>query len=44
MRGTSIMALAFNPKQLYQGIDGLWKDCRIVFQNAHTEGDKNLSA
>lgn len=43
MKATSVMALAFNPKQLYQCIDGLWKDCRIVFQNAHSEGDKNLT-
>lgn len=44
MQGTSIMALAFNPKQLYQVIDGLWKDVRIVFQNSHREGDSNLTA
>lgn len=45
MKGTSVMALAFNPKQLYQSIDGLWKDCRIVFQNEWNKvGDKNLTA
>ena len=43
MQGTSIMALAFNPKQLYQVIDGLWKDVRIVYQNSRG-GDQNLSA
>lgn len=43
MRGTSIMALAFNPKQLYQGIDGIWKDIRLVFQNSHSAGDTNLT-
>lgn len=45
MQGTSIMALAFNPRQLYQVIDGFWKDCRIVFQNeGNSVGDSNLSA
>lgn len=43
MKGTSILALAFNPKQLYQVIDGLWKDIRIIVQNAHREGDVNMS-
>ena len=33
MQATSIMALAFNPKQLYQIIDGLWKDIRLVMTN-----------
>ena len=43
MKGTSILALAFNPKQLYQVIDGLWKDIRIIVQNAHREGDSSMS-
>ena len=43
MKTTSILALAFNPKQLYQIIDGLWKDIRIVFQNSHAYGDKAFS-
>ena len=43
MKGTSILALAFNPKQLYQIIDGLWKDIRLIVQNAHREGDVNMS-
>lgn len=43
MKSTSILALAFNPKQLYQVIDGLWKDVRIIVQNAHREGDVNMS-
>lgn len=43
MKGTSILALAFNPKQLYQIIDGLWKDIRLIVQNAHQEGDINIS-
>ena len=32
MQTTSILALAFNPKQLYQILDGLWKDIRLVIQ------------
>lgn len=32
MKGTSILALAFNPKQLYQIIDGLWKDIKLIWQ------------
>ena len=43
MKATSILALAFNPKQLYQIIDGLWKDIRIVYQNSHADGDKAFS-
>lgn len=34
MKATSILALAFNPKQLYQIIDGLWKDVRLVMTNS----------
>lgn len=30
MRLTSAMALGFNPKQLYQEIEGLWKDIKLV--------------
>lgn len=32
MKNTSILALAFNPKQLYQIIDGLWKDIKLIWQ------------
>lgn len=32
MKKTSILALAFNPKQLYQLLDGLWKDIKLVLQ------------
>ena len=32
MRTTSVLALAFNPKQLYQILDGLWKDIKLLLQ------------
>ena len=37
MRVASFMTLAFNPHQLYQIIDGLWKDVRLVITKP---GDK----
>jgi hypothetical protein len=27
MKVTSKLALAFNPRQWYQFLDGIWKDC-----------------
>jgi hypothetical protein len=32
MSGASKLALAFNPKQFYQAIDGLWKDISLVIR------------
>ena len=35
MQLTSKLALAFNPRQLYQLLDGIWKDVAIVWRNKH---------
>ena len=33
MSTASKLALAFNPRQWYQFLDGIWKDCQIYFRN-----------
>lgn len=33
MQVTSKLALAFNPRQLYQVLDGIWKDISLVIRN-----------
>lgn len=38
MSTASKLALAFNPRQWYQFLDGLWKDCQLYFRNAPEEG------
>lgn len=38
MQTASKLALAFNPRQWYQFLDGLWKDIQIYFRNAPEEG------
>lgn len=38
MSTTSKLTLAFNPRQWYQFIDGIWKDIQIYFRNAPEEG------
>lgn len=42
MQGASKLALAFNPRQLYQAIDGLWKDIMLVIKNP--DGTEAFSA
>ena len=37
MSTASKLALAFNPRQWYQFLDGLWKDCQLYFRNAPEE-------
>lgn len=37
MSGASKLALAFNPHQLYQALDGIWKDISLVFR-LHDDG------
>jgi hypothetical protein len=32
MSGASKLALAFNPRQWYQAIDGLWKDISLIIR------------
>lgn len=43
MSATSKLALAFNPKQLYQFIDGIWKDVMLVIQQPDKLGDANTA-
>ena len=38
MSTASKLALAFNPRQWYQFLDGIWKDCQLYFRNAPEEG------
>ena len=38
MQTASKLSLAFNPRQWYQFLDGLWKDIQIYFRNAPEEG------
>jgi len=33
MSGASKLALCFNPRQMYQFIDGIWKDIQIVIRD-----------
>jgi len=37
MKWSSRLALAFNPKQMYQFIDGMWKDI-MLFTKDYNEG------
>lgn len=41
MSGASKMALAFNPRQLYQALDGLWKDISLVIRKP--DGDTSFT-
>ena len=31
----SKLALGFNPHQLYQALDGIWKDCSLIWRNVY---------
>lgn len=37
MSGASKLALAFNPRQLYQALDGLWKDISLIIRKPDGE-------
>lgn len=41
MSGASKLALAFNPRQLYQAIDGLWKDISLIIRKP--DGDTSFT-
>lgn len=41
MSGASKLALAFNPRQLYQAIDGLWKDVSLIIRKP--DGDTSFT-
>lgn len=42
MRTASRLALGFNPKQLYQNLEGIWKDIKLVI--AKPDGSYNFSS
>jgi hypothetical protein len=41
MQMTSKLALAFNPRQLYQVLDGIWKDVSLVWRKP--DGDTSFT-